>query len=82
MRPIEWSDQARADVRALDRPTAMRIFEALTHFVETGHGDIKRLKGEGEEFRLRIGDWRVRFTEGPGRVIRILRVLHRSTAYR
>ncbi len=82
MRSIEWSEQARADIRALDRPTAMRIFEAPTRFLETGSGDIRRLKGESKEFRLRVGDWRVRFTEGPGQVIRILRVLHRSDAYR
>jgi len=24
--PIEWLDEAKADVRRLDRPTAMRIF--------------------------------------------------------
>jgi len=26
---IEWLDEAKADVRRLDRPTAMRIFEAF-----------------------------------------------------
>jgi len=79
---IEWSERARADIRALDRPTAMRIFEALTQFAHTGHGDLKRLKGEGGELRLRVGDWRVRLTEEPGNLLRIHSVLHRSEAYR
>jgi hypothetical protein len=26
---IDWSDEARADVRALERPVAMTIFEGL-----------------------------------------------------
>ena len=82
MRTIEWSEQARADIRRLDPPTAMRILEALARFAETGQGNVKRLHGGGGEFRLRVGDWRVRFAEGPRQVIRILRALHRSEAYR
>jgi len=30
-RSIEWTDKARADIRALDRATAMRIFDGLYH---------------------------------------------------
>ena len=46
----------------------------------TGAGDVKCLKG-GIEFRLRSGDYRIRFSAGQ-EVIRVLRVLHRSQAYR
>ncbi|HET9402666.1 MAG TPA: hypothetical protein VFO34_17095 [Candidatus Acidoferrales bacterium] len=35
MRKIAWTEQARADVRRLDRQTAMRIFAALHRFVES-----------------------------------------------
>lgn len=63
MKRIIFSDLARADVRAIDKPTAMRIFTALHRLAETGQGDIKRLKGETEEIRLRVGVFRVRFTE-------------------
>lgn len=45
MKKIAWSEQARADIRRLDRETAMRILTALHRFAETGEGDIKRLKG-------------------------------------
>ena len=35
---IEWRDEAKADVRRLDRPTAMRIFDGVLHFARTGGG--------------------------------------------
>lgn len=82
MKKIAWSDRARADVRRLDRETAMRIFTALHQFVESGEGDIKKLRGESDELRLRVGDYRVRFTEGPDDTIQIHTVRHRSEAYR
>ena len=82
MRRILWSEHARADVRRLDRDTAMRIFGALHRFAETGEGDIKRLKGESNDLRLRVGDYRVRFTDEPDGVLYIHAVLHRSEAYR
>lgn len=82
MKKIVWSEPARADVRRLDRETAMRVLTALHRFAKTGSGDVKRLKGQGEEFRLRVGDWRVRFTQEPEDTLRIHSVRHRSVAYR
>lgn len=81
MKRIVFSEPARADIRRLDRETAMRIFTALHRFAETGGGDIKRLKGETEELRLRVGDYRVRFAEESD-TLHIIRVLHRKEAYR
>lgn len=82
MRRILWSEGARADIRRLDRETAMRIFAALHRFAETGEGDIKKLKGEPGELRLRVGDHRVRFTQEPDDSLHIHSVRHRSEAYR
>lgn len=82
MRKIAWSGQARSDIRRIDRETAMRIFAALQHFAETGVGDVKKLKGESGELRLRVGDWRIRFTEEPDDTLRIHSVHHRREAYR
>jgi mRNA-degrading endonuclease RelE of RelBE toxin-antitoxin system len=59
----------------------MRVFTALHRLAETGEGDVKRLRSETEELRLRVGDYRVRFTEESG-TLHILRVLHRKEAYR
>ena len=81
MKAIEWTAPARADLRRLDRKTAMRIFEALHRFMETEEGNVKRVKGQENEFRLRVGGWRVRFIE-EGNALQILRVRHRSEAYR
>ena len=81
MKKIAFTGQAQADVRRLDQPTAMRIFEALQRFSQTGLGDAKALQGKSSEYRLRIGDYRVRYIEEGDNLI-IKRVLHRSEAYR
>jgi mRNA-degrading endonuclease RelE of RelBE toxin-antitoxin system len=82
VRKIAWSEGARADIRRLDRETAMRIFTALHRLAETAEGDVKKLKGESSELRLRVGDYRVRFTEEPVETLRIHSVRHRREAYR
>jgi len=79
---VIWSDQARAQLRAIDPPTALRILQALARYLDTGEGDVKRLRDiEPPEFRLRVGDYRVRFHHD-GHVIRITAVKHRREAYR
>jgi mRNA interferase RelE/StbE len=79
---IEWLDEAAADVRALDRPTAMRLFEGVFRFAQTGSGDVSTLHGDlAGAFRLRLGDYRVLFTLQDGSM-RIFGVRHRSEAYR
>jgi len=81
VKKIAFTEQAGADVRRLDIPTAMRVFAALHRFAETGVGDVKKLRGDTEESRLRVGDYRVRLVEEAG-ALHIKRVLHRSEAYR
>lgn len=81
MRRIVFTGQARADVRCLDIPTAMRLFAALHQFAETGVGDVRKLQGNPADLRLRVGDYRLRFVEEAD-VIQVKRVLHRSEAYR
>ncbi len=79
---IEWSEEARADVRRLDKPTAMRVFEVLLRFARTGEGDIKQLQGDlADKCRLRIGDYRLLFSLA-GETLRVHTVRHRSEAYR
>ena len=82
MKKIVFSAPARAGIRRIDRETAMRILVALHRFASTGEGDIKKLQGDSEELRLRVGDFRVRFTEEPFGTLNIHAVLHRSGAYR
>jgi mRNA-degrading endonuclease RelE of RelBE toxin-antitoxin system len=77
---IAWLDDAKADVRALDQPTAMRLFEGILRFARTGAGDVNTLHGDlAGAFRLRLGDYRVLFTLEE-EVMRIFGVRHRSKA--
>jgi mRNA interferase RelE/StbE len=82
---VEWTKPALRDMRRVgDRTTIRRIDEAVARFAETGHGDVKALQGNGREFRLRVGEWRVRFIvdeRGILRVMVVLRVLPRGGAY-
>jgi mRNA interferase RelE/StbE len=79
---VVWTEPAAADVRRLDRPTAIRILSALHRFAESGSGNVTALKGEREEVRLRIGDYRLFFAYTAADTIEVCRVLHRKNAYR
>lgn len=76
-------DRARKDLRRLDPPTRKRILSAIARLAQGAEltGDVKRLQGS-HEYRLRVGDWRVRFERQDRQlVIVIVRVLPRGRAY-
>jgi mRNA interferase RelE/StbE len=74
---------AQRDLRRLDRPVATRILDALARLADTGQGDVTRLQGVADEWRLRVGDWRVRFRHDyPTRTLAVLRILSRGQASR
>jgi len=77
---IVWSERAIDDLERLDRKLRARINASVERFASTGHGDVKILKGS-EEYRLRVGSWRVRFST-KGNTMTITRVLPRGSAYR
>jgi mRNA interferase RelE/StbE len=81
LKRIVWTESSKADVRALDKPTAMRILYALHRFAESGVGDLKSLQNL-EEMRLRIGDYRLFFVYSGQDAIEVRGVRHRSEAYR
>ena len=56
----------------------------MRRLAETNQGDVTRLQGvTPPEWRLRIGDWRVRFAYDFGaQTITVLRVFPRGRAYR
>jgi mRNA-degrading endonuclease RelE of RelBE toxin-antitoxin system len=79
---VIWNDQAKAQLRGIDQPAALRILHALARYLDSGEGDVKRLQHiEPAEFRLRVGDYRVRFHDH-GDTIRITAIKHRREAYR
>ena len=81
MKRIVWTGPAKADVRALSKPSAMQVLSALHRFAESGTGDVKALQGR-EELRLRIGDYRLFFVCPDPETVEIRRVRHRGEAYR
>ena len=39
---IAWTDPVKADLRAIDQPTALRILHIVARYLATGKGDVKR----------------------------------------
>jgi mRNA-degrading endonuclease RelE of RelBE toxin-antitoxin system len=91
VRRIVFSEQAKADIRAIPQQTALQILRAIHLLAETGAGRVKALQGEEGELRLRVGDFRVRLTHEvetaedsrtQGEILRIHSVRDRKNAYR
>ena len=59
----------------------MNILLELTRYGTTGQGDVKRLKNS-DQYRLRVGDCRVRLLALEDGMLCIVHVLHREDAYR
>lgn len=79
---VAWTDPAKADLRAIDQTTALRILHVVARYLATGAGDVKYLQDvDPPEYRLRAGDYRVRFHD-LGDSILVLAVKHRREAYR
>jgi mRNA interferase RelE/StbE len=77
-----FSDRARRDIRRLDRQVAQRVIAALDRLCgDPLVGDVVKLAGV-EEWRLRVGGWRVRFARDESGTIIVTRVLPCGRAYR
>jgi len=82
VKEIEWTDASLEDMAALDKGIARRVKQAVERFGVIGAGNIKRLQGiDPPEYRLRVGDYRVRF-ELDRDTIRVLCVHNPREAYR
>ena len=82
MKRISFSEEAKADIRAIPQHIAMNVLSAIHRLAEDGSGDIKMLRDRHGEKRLRVGDYRVRFTEEAENTLRIHTVRNRKDAYR
>jgi mRNA interferase RelE/StbE len=56
-----------------------RIRKKLEAFAATGHGDVKKLKGQAGA-RLRVGDWRVIYYKEAETIV-VVAVGHRREIY-
>ena len=79
--------RAKKQLAAMPDRDRAAIIIALRRFAAESAGDVKKLKGITEEWRLRVGDYRVRFEKAPSGnpetpgMIRVLSVSQRGGAY-
>ena len=60
----------------------MNILTSIHRLAASGTGRVKELRGQSGEKRLRVGDFRVRFTEEHPDTLHIHTVKNRKDAYR
>ena len=81
---IVVTSRAERDLKGLSARDQGRIrasIDSLTKFPT--RGDLSKLQGRDNEWRLRVGGWRVRFElDRADRIIVVLRILPRGRAYR
>jgi len=85
---VAFTPRARRDLRALDPQIRDRVLSVIDRVVARDPAidvhpaiDVRRLTGS-TELRVRVGDWRVRFTRDvDAKLIVVQRVLPRGRAY-
>jgi mRNA interferase RelE/StbE len=76
-----FAPEAKAQLRAIDRATALRILETIARYGSTSTGDVEPLHGEWHGcYRLRVGEYRVIFRHIDDG-LEILALRHRSDVY-
>jgi hypothetical protein len=73
---VLWSPEARGDLRAIDRESAMHILHCVDRYLASRGGEVKKLKPPMTGFRLRCSEYRVFFDLTNGDTIEITAVRH------
>lgn len=75
---------AQRDLRKISEPSYGRIITALNNLKEQPRAaGVRKLAGQENEWRLRVGDYRVLYEiSDDERIVRIFRIAHRREAYR
>ena len=77
---IRLTKKVEKFIKKQDRDTQKRIIKAVTELPE---GDIKRLKGMDDVYRLRVGDFRVLFEKNDKEVtIIVIDIGNRGQIYK
>lgn len=80
---VAFTDQAKAELRAIPQPVAIQILRTLARFLTTDEGNVKRLQGvDPPLYRLRTQDHRVLFRLLGDDLIEVTRVRARKDASR
>lgn len=83
MRQVSYSKDAIKSLRRMPANTSKLIRSKIAQYAADPRSlanNVSALKGERGVYRLRVGDWRVLFTED-GQVIGVIRVAPRGGAY-
>jgi mRNA interferase RelE/StbE len=81
---LEFTASASKELRALVRQIQRRVIEKATALCENPFpAGVKKLKGDPEHYRIRIGDyWVVYRIDGTRLIVVIVRIGHRREVYR
>lgn len=75
---IEYTRESIKQIKNLDKFMKQRVKHAIEKLPE---GDIKKLKGFKNDYRLRVGDYRILFSSAEGQII-VKAVLPRGKVYK
>ena len=84
LRLVNWTWEltrhAERQMFKFDLETRRRILQALDRLIsDPPSGDVRKLHGNQDEWRLRVGDWRVRFRyDQARRAVIVTQVLRRN----
>ena len=82
-RRVEYSCEALKALQRIDRPTAQPIMSKVDQLAERPESlanNVRALKGKRGLKRLRVGDWRVIYTDTL-LVVAVARIAPRGSAY-
>jgi mRNA-degrading endonuclease RelE of RelBE toxin-antitoxin system len=82
---VRWEQAAQDTLRGLarrDAALARRIRQRVAAYAASSQGDVKKLRGSRDQWRLRVGDWRVIYVYDPPGFITVIDVVLRRDAYR
>ena len=57
---IQYDKRCLKYLRRIDKKAQLRILKAIK---DLPYGDVKKLQGRAEDYRLRVGDYRIIFTK-------------------
>lgn len=80
MKTIIFTAAAAKDLDALSSEAREQVVDALSRFAVDGSGDVKKLSGR-EGYRLRVGVYRVLFTQDMTTILAIYVGRRQTTTY-
>ena len=77
---IQYDKRCLKYLKRLDKNTQLRIIKAIN---DLPNGDVKKLQGNTEDYRLRVGDYRITFIKDVERLfIYIIEIAPRGDIYK